>query len=161
MAVRIIRKKGDPVLRKPAKEVKAITPQLQTLLADMVETMYSVQGVGLAAPQVGISKRVIVIDVQDEQHGLLQLINPEITRREGRKIDVEGCLSFPGIAGEVERAYQITLRALDREGNPVSLCARGLLARALQHEVDHLDGMLFVDRVVRFVDVEGKHGGQR
>lgn len=159
MAVRIIRQTGDQALREMAKEVKEITPQLQTLLADMAETMYSVQGVGLAAPQVGISKRVIVVDVRDE-HGLLKLVNPKVTSREGREKDIEGCLSFPGLAGEVERDYQITLRAFDQEGKTVELCARGLLARALQHEIDHLDGVLFVDRVIRFVEEEENKPGE-
>lgn len=153
MAVRIIRRTGDPVLRETAKEVRNITPGIKSLLEDMAETMYSVQGVGLAAPQVGIGKRLIVVDVRDE-HGLLKMINPVITGREGRETDVEGCLSFPGIYGEVERNCRITLRALDEDGNEREICASGLLARALQHEVDHLDGVLFVDRVVRFVEDE-------
>lgn len=151
MAVRIIRTAGDPVLRETAKAVQKITPGIRVLLEDMAETMYSVQGVGLAAPQVGVGKRLIVVDVRDEQ-GLLKMINPVITGREGRETDLEGCLSFPGIHGEVERDCRITLRALDAEGNELEICASGLLARALQHEIDHLDGVLFVDRVVRFVE---------
>jgi len=151
MALRIIRKAGDQVLREPAREVRKISPGIGALLEDMAETMYSVRGVGLAAPQVGVGKRLIVVDVRDE-HGLLKMINPVITGREGRETDVEGCLSFPGIHGEVERDYRITLRALDEEGKEREICASGLLARALQHEIDHLDGVLFVDRVVRFVE---------
>lgn len=151
MAVRIIRKAGDPVLREQATEVRKITPGIKALLEDMAETMYSVRGVGLAAPQVGIGKRVIVVDIRDEI-GLLKMINPVITVREGRETDVEGCLSFPGIHGDVERDYRITIRALDEEGKERELCVSGLLARALQHEIDHLNGVLFVDRVVRFVE---------
>lgn len=151
MAIRIIRKKGDPVLREPAKEVQEITPQVKQLLDDMADTMYDAQGVGLAAPQVGISKRLLVIDAMDE-HGLIKLINPVIIERSGKETAVEGCLSFPGLAGEVERSESVTVRALDPEGKSVEFCATGLLARAFQHEIDHLDGILFVDRVTRFVE---------
>lgn len=159
MALRIIRKAGDPVLREAAKEVRKITPVLKVLLDDMVETMYSVQGVGLAAPQVGVGKRVIVVDVRDE-NGLLKMINPVITGREGRETDVEGCLSFPGIQGEVERDHRIVLRALDPEGKEMEICASGLLARALQHEIDHLDGVLFVDRAVQIVEEARSKAGR-
>ena len=153
MAIRVIRTKGDPVLREVALEVQEITPQLKKLLDDMVETMYDAEGVGLAAPQIGISKRMIVIDVQDD-NGLLKLINPVIIKSEGKESAVEGCLSFPGVAGEVERDLKVTIRALNEKGNPVELCASGLLARAFQHEIDHLDGILFVDRTSRFVEEE-------
>jgi peptide deformylase len=159
MALRIIRKAGDPVLREAAKEVRKITPVLKILLDDMVETMYSVQGVGLAAPQVGVGKRVIVVDARDE-YGLLKLINPVITGREGRETDVEGCLSFPGIQGEVERDHRITLRAFDPEGKEMEICAGGLLARALQHEIDHLDGVLFVDRAIQIVEEARSKAGR-
>jgi peptide deformylase len=151
MAIRIIRTNGDPVLRERALVVREITPPIRQLLDDMAETMYDAEGVGLAAPQVGISKRLIVIDVQDE-NGLLKLINPEITQRDGRESAVEGCLSFPGRAGEVDRDLSVTVRAQDPQGNVVEICASGLLARAFQHEIDHLDGILFVDRVSRFVE---------
>ena len=153
MAIRIIRTKEDPVLRQKALEVKEITPQIKKLLEDMAETMYDAQGVGLAAPQVGIAKRIIVIDVQNEV-GLLKLINPVVVEQVGSENAVEGCLSFPGMAGEVERCTSVTVRATDPDGNPVELCASGLLARAFQHEIDHLDGVLFVDRVTRFVEEE-------
>ncbi|MDW7650232.1 MAG: peptide deformylase [Bacillota bacterium] len=153
MAIRVIRTKEDPVLREKALEVKDITPQVKQLLEDMKETMYDAQGVGLAAPQIGIAKRIIVVDVQDE-NGLLMLINPVIVESEGAESAVEGCLSFPGIAGEVERNASVTVRATDPEGNQVQICASGLLARAFQHEIDHLDGVLFVDRVTRFVEEE-------
>ncbi|NLZ39373.1 MAG: peptide deformylase [Firmicutes bacterium] len=155
MALRQIRKNGDPVLRQKAHPVKKITPQIIKLLNDMAETMYDANGVGLAAPQIGISKRLIVIDVADE-HNLLKLINPEIIASSGKETAIEGCLSFPGIAGEVERAEAVTVRALIPAGDTIELKATGLLARALQHEIDHLDGILFVDRVSRFVEVEKK-----
>jgi peptide deformylase len=153
MAIRQIRIQSDPVLRKKAREVREITPTITKLLDDMAETMYDAQGVGLAAPQIGISKRLVVIDVQDEK-GLLKLINPKITVRSGRETAIEGCLSFPGIAGEVERAAEVTVEALDETGNKISFVAEGLLARACQHEIDHLDGVLFVDRVTRFIEQE-------
>lgn len=155
MAIRLIRKTKDPVLRLVSREVKDISAQIIALLDDMVETMYDAEGVGLAAPQVGINKRIIVIDVQDE-NGLLKLINPVIVNREGKECSVEGCLSFPGIAGEVEREESVTVKALTPDGNSVEICASGLLARALQHEIDHLDGILFVDRVIRFIESDEK-----
>lgn len=155
MAIRVIRKKLDPVLREVALEVKKITPQVKKLLDELAETMYAAEGVGLAAPQVGIAKRLIVIDVQD-QNGLLKLINPLIIAREGRETAPEGCLSFPGVAGEVERDETVTVQATDIEGNTVLISASGLLARAFQHEIDHLDGILFVDRVTCFLKNEGK-----
>lgn len=153
MAIRLIVKYPNSVLREKAVPVKKITPQVLRLLDDMAETMYNAEGVGLAAPQVGIGKRLVVIDVQDE-HGLLKLINPEIIAGEGREKAVEGCLSFPKLAGEVERDSQVTVRALTPEGGEVELCATGLLARALQHEIDHLDGVLFVDRATRLLEPE-------
>lgn len=153
MALRQIRTKGDPVLRQKAQEVREITPTIIKLLNEMAETMYDAPGVGLAAPQVGISKRLVVIDVQDER-GLLKLINPKITARSGKETALEGCLSFPGIAGEVERAAAVTVEALDETGQKITFTATGLLARACQHEFDHLDGILFVDRATRFVEQE-------
>lgn len=155
MALRQIRTNGDPVLRQKAHPVKVITPQIIKLLNDMAETMYDANGVGLAAPQIGIAKRLVVIDVADENN-LLKLINPEIIARSGRETAIEGCLSFPGVAGEVERAGSVTVKALVPTGETIELQATGLLARALQHEIDHLDGILFVDRVSRFVEIETK-----
>ncbi|MBS4022483.1 MAG: peptide deformylase [Dethiobacter sp.] len=151
MAIRIIRKSGDPVLRGISREVKEITPQLLALLDDMVETMNDAEGVGLAAPQVGISKRLIVVDARDE-HGLLKLVNPVIVNRQGRDIVVEGCLSFPSLVGEVERDSQVTVKALGTDGKQLEICACGLLSQALQHEIDHLDGILFVDHAIRFIE---------
>lgn len=143
MALREVIHIGNPVLRKKAKKVEKITPLILQLIEDMAETMYDEPGIGLAAPQVGVSKRVIVVDVGD---GLFKLINPKITSAEGTEIDTEGCLSVPGKIGEVERYAKIGIKAMDPEGKIVRLEAEGLFARCLQHEIDHLDGILFVDK---------------
>lgn len=143
MAVYQIIKKGDEVLRQRAKEVPEITPNILRLLDNMKDTMFEANGVGLAAPQIGIGKRVIVVDSEDE---LLELINPEITESEGSETDTEGCLSVPGLIGEVKRAYKVTIKAKNREGKAVELRREGLTARVLQHEIDHLDGILFIDK---------------
>lgn len=150
MAERIIRKDSDPVLRQRAREIKEITPAILRLLDDMVETMEGANGIGLAAPQVGISKRMIVIRIG--KNDLLELINPSLLCRKGEESDVEGCLSFPGMYGEVPRALEVEVEALNREGKKITIKGTGLLARALQHEIDHLDGILFVDKVEKFVD---------
>lgn len=155
MAIRKIRKNQDPVLREKAKAIKKITPPILKLLDDMAETMYAANGVGLAAPQIGISKRLVVIDVQDE-NGLLKLINPVITDKKGAEVAIEGCLSFPGLAGEVERAEEVIVKALNPEGKELVIAATGLLARALQHEIDHLDGILFLDRALRIIEQEAQ-----
>jgi len=139
---------GDPVLREKAKPVEKITPAVGRLLNDMAETMYNARGLGLAAPQVGIPKRVIVVDAG---RGLYQLINPEIIAAEGAETDREGCLSIPGVWGEVTRAFQVKVRALDRDGETVEVEAEGLFARVLQHEIDHLDGILFIDRALKIL----------
>lgn len=151
MAVYNIVKIGDPVLRERAKEVKKITPNVIRLLENMAHTMYDAQGVGLAAPQIGVSKRVVVIDVGE---GLIELINPEVEEATGQEIDLEGCLSIPGMRGEVKRAAQVVVRALNRKGEPVQIQGSGLLARALQHEIDHLDGVLFIDKASSLERVE-------
>lgn len=148
MAEYEIVKIGDPVLREKAVPVPKITPNIIKLLDNMRDTLYGdAKGVGLAAPQIGISKRVVVIDVGD---GLWEMINPEIVAAEGEEIAVEGCLSIPGVLGEVPRAARVVVRALDRNGESFELKADGLLARACQHEIDHLDGILFVDKAIRF-----------
>jgi len=147
MAIRNILKEGDETLRKVSKPVEKIDQRILTLLDDMAETMYNADGVGLAAPQVGILKRVIVIDIRDDQ-GLICLINPEIIEANGEQVDEEGCLSIPGKRGLVKRPSFVKVKGLNREGEPVILSGTGLLATALCHEIDHLDGILFTDRVI-------------
>ncbi|HBT20057.1 MAG TPA: peptide deformylase [Peptococcaceae bacterium] len=150
MAVYSIVKIGDPVLRERAQEVKEVNDTIKKLLKNMADTMYDAKGVGLAAPQIGVSKRVIVVDVGE---GLVELVNPEIIElSDETEIDIEGCLSIPGVQGEVERAKRIRVKGLDGDGNNVIINAEDFFARALQHEIDHLDGVLFVDKVKRFVD---------
>ena len=143
MAVYQIVEMGDPVLREKARPVPRITPNVIKLLENMADTMYHAKGVGLAAPQVGVSKQIVVIDVGD---GLIELINPEIILKEGLETDFEGCLSIPGLTGEVPRAAKVVVRAENRDGDMVEYEGEGLLARAFQHEIDHLAGILFVDK---------------
>ena len=145
MAIRNIRISTDEVLRKKCKPVKEITPNLLTLLDDMADTMYEANGVGLAAPQVGILKRVVVIDVGE---GLLELINPVILETSGSQIDDEGCLSVPGKYAPVERPYYAKVEAMDRDGNTFIIEGEELMARALCHEIDHLDGILYIDKAL-------------
>lgn len=152
MALRIIVTEPDEVLHQVAKEVKKITPNVQKLLTDMADTMYDAEGVGLAAPQIGILKRVIVVDVGDE-HGLIELINPEIVSSEGEQFGSEGCLSIPGYRGEVRRALTVTVKGLDRNGQEVTYTGSELLARAFQHEIDHLNGVLYTDIAERVYEI--------
>lgn len=152
MGIRLIRRENDPILREKCFAVKKITPEVLCLIDDMVETMYNAEGIGLAAPQVGISKSLVVIGANEEGH--LELINPKIVSAFGEDIAVEGCLSFPGLYGEVSRFSQVTVHALKRDGEDISINAEGLLARVLQHEIDHLNGVLFVDRATYFVQPE-------
>ena len=147
MAILEIKVYGEPVLREKALPVKEITPEILNLIKDMVETMYVDSGVGLAAPQVGVSKRIIVID--GEEDGLIVLINPMIVKSEGEVVEEEGCLSLPGIYSQVKRSSKVTVKALDENGDPIEITKEGLTARALQHEIDHLDGILFIDRIGR------------
>ncbi|NLY43582.1 MAG: peptide deformylase [Clostridiaceae bacterium] len=149
MAIRIIRKVGDDILRKVSRPVEAINKNILTLLDDMAETMREANGVGLAAPQVGVLKRVIVVDVGE---GLIELINPEIIHAEGKQIEAEGCLSIPGKVGEVERPAMVVVKGLNRHGEEIEVKGQGLLAKALCHEIDHLNGVLFIDKVIRFID---------
>ncbi|MCR5834903.1 MAG: peptide deformylase [Lachnospiraceae bacterium] len=144
MAIRNIRELGDPCLRKVCKEVKNVSLRTKILIEDMLDTMYEANGVGLAAPQVGILKRIVVIDVGE---GPIVLINPEITDREGVQFDYEGCLSVPGKSGKVSRPEKVVCRAFDEEMNEFEIEGEGLLARAICHELDHLDGVVYVDRV--------------
>ena len=146
MALRNIRVNEDPILRKTSKVVKNIDERTQILIDDMLDTMYKANGVGLAAPQVGILKRIIVIDVG---HGPLILINPEVVETNGEVEDREGCLSVPGQEGNVIRPQYVKVNAQDREGNPIEIQGEDLLARALCHEIDHLNGILYTDKVVK------------
>jgi peptide deformylase len=146
MAVLKVRKYGDPVLRRRADEVGPITPEIRKTVEDMVETMYDEVGIGLAAPQVGIPLRLMVV-TDDESRAARALVNPAIVEVTGEVTAEEGCLSIPGIFAQVSRAAQVTVTARDLEGQPVTLRAEGLLARVLQHEIDHLDGILFIDRL--------------
>lgn len=144
--VRKILKIGDEALRKISKPMPKFDLRLWLLLRDMADTMYEANGVGLAAPQVGILRRVVVIDVQDE-HGLIELVNPEIIAAEGEQAGSEGCLSVPGRQGYVVRPQKVTVRAQDRKGKFFELTGEDLLARALCHEIDHLDGVMYVDKM--------------
>lgn len=143
MAILEVRRLGDPILRQQAKPVEKITKRLKILIDDMIDTMYEAQGVGLAAPQVGVSRRIIVVDTAE---GARVLVNPRIISSTGQDIDTEGCLSIPGVTGYVERARAVVAEGLDEDGHPTRLEGQDLLSRALQHEVDHLDGVLFIDK---------------
>lgn len=148
MAVMKILRLGDETLRKKSHPVTKIDRRTIGLLKDMAETMYAADGCGLAAPQVGILRRIVVIDVGD---GLIELINPEITAFEGEEIGVEGCLSVPGRRGTVKRPTKVVVRALDKKGREIELTAEGFLARAVCHELDHLDGVVYVDKMIEDV----------
>jgi peptide deformylase len=137
-------KEPDPILREKSKLVPKITPNIHKLLDDMAETMYDAAGVGLAAPQIGILKRVIVLDPADGT-GLIEMINPEVLETSGNEIGPEGCLSIPGLHGDVNRYQKIKVKGLDRHGNEVIMEAEDFLARIFQHEIDHLNGVLFTD----------------
>ena len=143
MAVLEIKKAGDEVLKKVCAPVTKIDRKIKKLVEDMAETMYDANGVGLAAPQIGLPIRVVVIDIGD---GLIELIIPAIIEKEGSEKDTEGCLSIPGVFGEVDRYSKVTVEALNRNGKTVKVAGTGLLARALQHELDHLEGVLFIER---------------
>lgn len=151
MAIRLIVKNPDPVLREKAIEVKKFNANLHKLLNDMAETMYDANGVGLAAPQVGISKRVIVVDVGDES-GLIEMVNPVIVESEGEQLGPEGCLSIPNLNGDVVRAQRIKVRGQDRNGVPFEVESTDFQARAFQHEIDHLNGVLFTDIAVEIYE---------
>lgn len=150
-----ILKYPDPFLKTKAKKVESVDDSVRALISDMTETMYQARGIGLAATQVGVDKRVVVLDVPDDEErrergkNLIALVNPEILEASGSVKYEEGCLSVPGINADVERAANIRVRALNREGNTVEFEAEGLFAIALQHEIDHIDGILFIDRLSR------------
>lgn len=152
MALRKILNDNHPVLRTPAQEVKKINSGVTRLLDDMRETMHDADGVGLAANQVGVSKRILI--AADGEEIIYELINPHCTLADGEVLGIEGCLSVPGTYGEVPRAEKVIVLALNREGREIRLEAEGLLARILQHEMDHLDGILFTDKALRLVDPE-------
>ena len=160
MALRTIRELGDPVLGKRAKEVREMTPKLRQLIADMKETMYEADGVGLAAPQVGMLKRIVVIDVSEEQNQPLVMINPEIIERSGEQRGAEGCLSFPDEYGIVTRPMEVTVRAQDRNGKEFTVSGTGLTARCFCHEIDHLDGIVFTSVCERMLTEEELENGQ-
>jgi peptide deformylase len=152
MALREIRKYPDPVLRKKTSRVERIDSTLERLIEDMVETMHAAPGVGLAANQVGVSLQLAVIDLssrenEEQRHPLLVIINPEMLSMEGSVIEEEGCLSIPDYAEKVKRAARVKVRAQDRTGKKFEIEAEGLMAKALQHEIDHLNGLLFVDKL--------------
>jgi peptide deformylase len=149
MAIRPIVRFGHPVLHAPASPVPEVDGSIVTLVNDMVETMYAAPGIGLAAPQIGVPLRVIVIDlsVGEDQTQLIRLINPEVVERVGEQRHEEGCLSVPGYAGSPVRPAQVTVKGLDLQGNDCIFTATELLARAFCHEIDHIDGLLFVDRL--------------
>ena len=151
MAIRNIVKKGDDILKKRSKEVKEINERVLDLLDDMRDTLYESGGVGIAAPQVGVLKRIVVIDVGD---GLIELINPRIIEQEGEQFDVEGCLSIPGVYGRVKRPARVVVEYQNRKGEIERKEGTGLLAVCFCHELDHLDGILFDEKVIEFVDVE-------
>ena len=144
MALLEIQKAGAPVLKQVCAPIDKMDSKTRKLLDDMADTMYEANGVGLAAPQVGVSIRAVVIDVGDD-HGLVELINPEIVYREGTETDSEGCLSIPHIFGDVERSAKVTVEFMNRRGKKQRLTGTGLLARCIQHELDHLEGVLFID----------------
>lgn len=149
MAIRNIVKKGDPVLRKTSRPVTVFDARLHELLDDMRETLLDVDGAGLAAVQVGVLRRVVLVYTDDE---MIELINPVIVETDGEQIDPEGCLSVPEVYGTVSRPYTVTVRAQDRFGKEFTITGHGLRARAFCHELDHLDGGLFTDKVLEYLE---------
>lgn len=148
MAILEIKKYPDETLKKKAQDVTEINGDLQKLINDMVETMYSARGIGLAAPQVGVLKKVVVVDTNlTEERSPIILINPEIVSSQGEILSEEGCLSIPGFITKLTRKEKVFVKALDRNGKQIEIEGTGLLARALQHEIDHLNGILIIDRI--------------
>lgn len=147
MSVREVRYLGDPVLREMCQEVATVDDEVGALVDDLLETMYAEDGIGLAAPQIGVTLRVFVYDVRDDEIEPGVLVNPRIVEATGKQKEVEGCLSIPGLDEVVERSGRVVVEGLGRDGEAVRVEAEGLLSRCLQHENDHLDGVLFVDRV--------------
>lgn len=147
MAIRNIRLEKDEILKKKSREVEAIDDKIQTLIDDMIETMYKYNGVGLSAVQVGVLKRIVVIDIDDDT-GVKVLINPKITKTKGEHEVEEGCLSFPNQYAKLIRPKEVTVEALDRSGKKIVIKAKDLLAQAVAHELDHLDGVVFIDKMI-------------
>lgn len=147
MAIRIIREDGDEILRKKSREVEVVDDKIRQILDDMVETMHQSNGVGLAGPQIGILKRLVVIDLYDD-NGPIKLVNPKIVKQEGEQEVEEGCLSFPNQFAKIIRPAKVTMEALNEKGEKITINAEGLLAQAISHELDHLDGILFVDKII-------------
>jgi len=147
--LRPILRLGDSILSEPARTVDAITPEIETLIDDMIETMYAAPGIGLAAPQVGVSLKIFVIDLSlgKDPAALHAMINPQFVEREGMQLEEEGCLSIPGFTATVARPKRVVVKGLNRHGDEYTIEGTGLLARALQHEIDHLNSCLFVDRL--------------
>lgn len=151
MAIRRIRLHDDPILRKKSREITEINDRIKILLDDMVDTMNDAEGVGLAAPQVGVLRRAIVMDVGE---GPIKIINPQILESHGEAIDVEGCLSIPGRSGTVLRPEKVKIKYLDEDGNENILEGTDLLARAICHEIDHLEGILYIDKMIEEIELE-------
>ena len=147
MAIRKIREEGDEILKKKSREIEEIDDRILELLDDMVETMHKYNGVGLAAVQVGVLKRVVVIDI-DDGNGVITLINPKITKTKGEQEVEEGCLSFPNQYAKMIRPKEVVVEALDRNGKKITIKSKDLLAQAIAHECDHLDGVVFVDKMI-------------
>lgn len=151
MAIRQVRIDGDPILRKKSKEIKEVNHRIKILLEDMVDTMEDEDGIGLAAPQIGVLRRAIVVDIGE---GPIKMLNPEIVDEEGEKIDIEGCLSVPGRSGTVKRPLKIRTKYMDMEGKEQIMESEDLLARAICHEIDHLNGILYIDKMIEEVVLE-------
>ncbi len=147
MAIRIIRKDGDEILRKKSREVEVVDEKIREILDDMVDTMHQFNGVGLAGPQIGILKRLVVIDLYDD-NGPIKLVNPKIIKQEGEQEVEEGCLSFPNEFAKIIRPAKVKIEALNENGKKITIKAEGLLAQAISHELDHLDGILFIDKII-------------
>ena len=147
MAIRIVREDGDEILRKKSREVEVIDEKIKQILDDMVETLHHYNGVGLAGPQIGILKRLVVIDLYDDK-GPIKLINPKIIKQKGEQEVEEGCLSFPNEFAKIIRPEEVVIEALNENGKKIKLKGEGLLAQAISHEIDHLEGILFVDKII-------------
>ncbi len=147
MAIRIVRENGEEILRKKSREVEVIDEKIKQILEDMVETLHSYNGVGLAGPQIGLLKRLVVIDLYDGK-GPIKLVNPKIMKQKGTQEVEEGCLSFPNQFAKIIRPAEVIIEALDENGKKIKIKGEGLLAQAISHELDHLDGILFIDKII-------------